>query len=124
MTETPTYRGSCHCGKVVFEINAAVERGLRCNCSLCRRKGAVMALVPEAAFRLISGEDALRLYQYNTMVARHHFCSTCGIYTHHFPRTRPGVIGINTGCLEGFDPLTLDIQMADGASLSGGPPAR
>jgi len=81
----PTHRATCHCGMVVLELD--LPDGLvdpkRCNCSMCRRKGAVMAYVPLSGLRVISGAEQLRLYQFNSGVAKHSFCSNCGIYTHH-----------------------------------------
>lgn len=119
MTERMT--GSCHCGAVEFEVE--LEQGLaaarRCNCSLCRRKGAIMATVPLARLRVVRGEDKLSLYQWNTHVAKHYFCSVCGIYTHHQRRSNPNEYGFNVACLEGVDPYALEpVPVADGAALS------
>jgi hypothetical protein len=116
--EMRTYRGACHCGKVQFEIQSTLEPAMRCNCSLCRRRGAVMTRVPEDRFRLLSGEEFLSLYQFNTRVAKHYFCTVCGIYPFHRPRTTPELYAINLGCLEGVDPFSLEVGSADGAALS------
>lgn len=113
-----TYPGSCHCGAVAFEIDTELDPVFRCNCSLCRRKGAVIHRLPQEQFRLLKGEDALSLYQFNTKVAKHYFCKHCGIYTHHQPRTAPELFGVNVGCLHDVDPLTLSYKMIDGASFS------
>ena len=110
------YQGSCHCGKVSFEVTADLGTAVRCNCSLCKRKGTPMVLVE--SFQLTGGEDNLSLYQYNTMVAKHYFCKTCGIYTHHNPRSNPALTRVNAGCLDGVDPLALETGLVDGASLS------
>jgi len=114
-----TRTGSCHCGAVVFEVD--LDNGLsnlrRCNCSLCRRKGAIMASVPIGRLRVIRGADRLTLYQWNTKVAKHWFCSVCGIYTHHQRRSRPDEYGFNVACLEGVDPFALGpVGVGDGAS--------
>lgn len=114
-------RGSCHCGAVQFEVELhnGLEKLRRCNCSLCRRKGAIMASVPIERLRVIKGEDKLALYQWNTRQAKHFFCSVCGIYTHHQRRSTPTEYGVNVGCIEGVNPLDLgDIAVADGASQS------
>lgn len=113
--------GTCHCGAVKFEVD--LENGLegirRCNCSLCRRKGAVMATVPIDRLVVLQGEDILSLYQWNTKTAEHYFCSVCGIYTHHRRRSNPNEYGFNVACLDGVDPLALgDIAVGEGASLS------
>jgi hypothetical protein len=112
------YKGSCHCGAVKFEVETTLSPALRCNCSLCRRKGTVMAAVAPEQFKLLSGEEFLSLYQFNTRTAKHYFCKVCGIYTFHRPRTNPSIYRVNIGCLEGVDPLTLDIELNDGVSLS------
>ena len=116
--ESKRYRGSCHCGAVQFEVSSTLVQTFRCNCSLCRRKGAVMTLVNPEEFKLLKGEDALSLYQFNTRTAKHYFCKVCGIYTFHRPRTNPNVFRVNVGCLEGVDPLSLKFELNDGASLS------
>lgn len=113
-----TYRGSCHCGKVQFEIKSTLDPAKRCNCSLCVRKGAIMTRVPVESFTLLSGEEFLSLYQFNSMVAKHYFCKVCGIYTFHRPRTAPELYGVNVGCLDGVDPLTLEVGLNDGRSFS------
>jgi len=78
----------------------------------------VMTRVPEDRFRLLSGEEFLSLYQFNTRVAKHYFCKVCGIYTFHRPRVAPELWGVNVGCLEGVDPLSLKVGGIDGLSYS------
>lgn len=114
-----TYRGSCHCGNVTFEVKTDPENTAAiCNCSLCRRRGAVMSRVDDPAdFRLLSGEDSLTLYRFHTGVARHYFCSRCGVYTHHQPRSNPDILRVNAGCLDGVDPYALPPTLVDGRSL-------
>lgn len=116
--ELKTYRGQCHCGKVQIEIQSTLEPAMRCNCSICTRKGAVMTRVTADRFKLLGGEDSLTLYQFHTKVAKHYFCKVCGIYTFHRPRTAPEFYGVNVGCLEGVDPLSLQVKVNDGKSLS------
>ncbi len=113
----PVHPGSCHCGAVRFEVDlpdGLVDPGY-CNCSLCRRRGALMAAVPLDGLRITQGGEYLRLYQFNTRTARHYFCSLCGIYTHHQRRSDPYRFGFNVGCLEGVDPFALgDVPVHDG----------
>jgi hypothetical protein len=116
-----TKRGSCHCGAVQFEVDLdhGFEKLRRCNCSLCRRKGAVMASVTIDRLRVTKGQDKLSLYQWNTRQAKHYFCSVCGIYTHHQRRSVPGEFGFNVACIEGVDPYAFgDVPIGDGASAS------
>ncbi|MEK6291112.1 MAG: GFA family protein, partial [Paraburkholderia tropica] len=89
------------------------------NCSLCRRKGALMSPPFEAAdLTVVAGEDALTLYQFNTQVAKHYFCKHCGIYPFHQTRKDPKLWRVNLGCLEGVDVYALEAGVNDGASLS------
>jgi hypothetical protein len=78
-----------------------------------------MYRAPADKFRLTKGEDALTLYQWNTRVAKHYFCKHCGIYTHHQPRTRPDMVGINIGCIDDIDPQSVKVERAEGSKLSG-----
>lgn len=112
-----THRASCHCGAVVLELQLpqGIVDARRCNCSMCRRRGAIMASVPLADLRVVQGDSALRLYQFNTHTARHYFCGRCGIYTHHQRRSNPSQYGYNVGNLEGVDPFELGpVPTSDG----------
>jgi len=101
---------SCHCGAVKLELALpnGIEKPRRCDCSICRRKGAIVASVALDGIRIIEGADVLKLYQFNTKTAKHYFCSNCGIYTHHQRRSSPNEYGYNIGCLEGVNPFDLD----------------
>jgi hypothetical protein len=107
----------CHCGSIEANINVAenLEKILRCNCSLCKRKGAIMSMVKNENFKITKGEDKLKLYQFHTKVAKHYFCSVCGIYTHHNPRSNPAMTGFNLGCLDDINTFELkDILINNG----------
>ncbi|MFL2883552.1 MAG: GFA family protein [Pelagibacteraceae bacterium] len=106
----------CHCGEVEAEINIKnIEQVMRCNCSICKRKGAIMSIVKNEDFKVTKGKSKLKLYQFHSKVAKHYFCSDCGIYTHHHPRVNPAMTGFNVGCLEGIDPFEFkDITIKDG----------
>ena len=114
------HQGSCHCNAVQFEVEGELSSGLQCDCSLCRRKNAIMYLVPKEQFQLLKGESELMLYQWNTNIAKHYFCKHCGIYTHHQPRTKPDMIGVNLGCVDMIDARELPIKKGEGSKLSGG----
>ena len=107
----------CHCGGVEAEINITqnVEKTLRCNCSLCKRRGTIMYMVKNEDFKITKGEDKLKLYQFHTKIAKHYFCSICGIYTHHNPRSNPAMTGFNLGCVDEVDTFALkNILINDG----------
>ncbi len=108
---------TCHCGAVEAEINVSdkLEKVLRCNCSICKRKGAIMSMVKNEDFKIIKGEDKLRLYQFHSKVAKHYFCANCGIYTHHNPRSNPTMTGFNVGCIDDIDMFKLqNVGVNDG----------
>ena len=108
---------TCHCGAVEAEVNVPekFEKVMRCNCSICKRKGYVMSPVGENDMKIIKGEDKLTLYQYHTNTAKHYFCSICGIYTHHNPRSNPSMTGFNLGCIDEINTFDLkNIVVNDG----------
>jgi len=107
----------CHCGNIEAEINifGNLEKFLRCNCSLCKRKGAVMSMVKNEDFKIVKGLDKLKLYQFHSKVAKHYFCEICGIYTHHNPRSNPKMTGFNLGCIDEIETFDLkNITINDG----------
>jgi len=112
-----TIGGSCHCGAVRF--NVTLTQGFasarRCTCSICRMRGAVAVTSTPDDFRITQGEDKLATYRFNTNTAEHHFCRTCGIYTHHKRRSNPGQLGVNVACLEGVSPFDFrEVVVFDG----------
>lgn len=114
-----THKASCHCGTVQFELNLpnGLDDPRRCDCSMCRRRGAIVASVILDGIKITEGKDKLSLYQFNTMTAKHFFCSVCGIYTHHQRRSNPSEYGFNVACLEGVNPLELEnIPTYDGVN--------
>ena len=113
-------KGSCHCGKVQFEVELPGElHGSRCNCSICAMKGAVMVYAPLEALKVTQGEDSLSCYRFNTGVARHYFCSNCGIHCFHQARSNPDQYAINAACLEGVSPYDFaEIPVGDGVHHS------
>lgn len=112
------HSGSCHCGGVKFRVTAEIEELTTCDCSLCVKKNAVMTKVPEAALEVVDGADLLSLYEWNTQVAKHYFCSRCGIYVFHRKRAAPDHFGVNIFCLDGFDPASVPVRATEGANMS------
>lgn len=108
---------TCHCGAVELELKlpSGLEDLRRCDCSMCRRRGAIVASVLLENLKIVKGQESLSLYQFNTMTAKHYFCSKCGIYTHHQRRSNPHQYAFNVGCLEGVNPYTLgEVPVKDG----------
>jgi hypothetical protein len=113
------HKATCHCGAV--ELALSLPDGLvdvrRCDCSMCRRRGAIVASVTLDGVRVVQGDEQLRLYQFNTHTAKHFFCSVCGIYTHHQRRSNPDQYGFNVACLEGINPFDLaNVPTHDGVN--------
>lgn len=114
MTKNVTHKGGCHCGAVQFEVDApATLQATYCNCSICRRTGFLHLEVERTNFRLLSGEDALTEYGFNTGKAKHLFCSNCGIKSFYVPRSKPDGYSVNINCLapdtiEGITTVNFD----------------
>ena len=99
----------CHCGAIEAEINIdSFEKIIRCNCSICKRKGAIMSIVKNDDFKIIKGKEKLKVYKFHSKVANHYFCGNCGIYTHHNPRINPKMTGFNLGCVDEIDIFQLE----------------
>ena len=76
MPDSITYRARCHCGAVRFRFRSdPITEGIRCNCSICIRKGAVMSVryYPPDAFDPIEGTESLTLYQFGDHDVGHYF---------------------------------------------------
>ncbi len=111
------FDGGCHCGAVRFRVSLAepLSSARRCDCSFCRMRGAVVATARVGELEILQGADRLTLYRFNTGTARHHFCSVCGIYTHHRRRSNPSELGVNVACLDGVSPFDFDcVEVLDG----------
>lgn len=102
--------GGCHCGAVRFEARLVdgLNTARRCTCSLCAMRGAIAVSARVEDFVIQRGAGLLTLYQFNTMVAEHWFCSVCGIYIHHRRRSKPTEYGINVACIDGLSPFDFD----------------
>lgn len=113
------YRLTCHCGAVelAVQMSDGLNSARRCDCSYCRRRGAIAVSAPLDGVTIVRGTDKLSLYQFGTNTAKHYFCSLCGIYTHHQRRSDPSQYGINVGALQGVNPSQLgDIPWSDGVN--------
>ncbi|KFN42260.1 GFA family protein [Arenimonas oryziterrae] len=110
-----TYRGGCHCGRVRFEVDADSTLVVQeCNCSLCRMSGFWHLIVPAAQFRLLSGQEYLVEYTFNTGVAKHRFCRVCGIKSFYIPRSNPDGVDVNARCLDEDVTSAITVEPFDG----------
>lgn len=109
-TDPATLKGACHCGTVQFTVTLTegFASARRCTCSICRMRGAVAVTSTPDAFRITKGEVEVATYRFNTKTAEHHFCSICGIYTHHRRRSNPEQLAVNVACLEGVSPFDFE----------------
>ena len=110
------YQGSCHCGRVSFEVEARLDYVTECNCSLCRRIGALWHGVTEPNLRITAGEGELLLYQFNTKTAKHYSCKHCGVHPFSRPRLDPTRWAVNVRCIDGVDLSALPLKHFDGVN--------
>lgn len=110
------YQGSCHCGKVAFEVEGELTGAMECNCSICTRKGALMWFLPREKLRLLTPEDAMATYTFNKHVIGHRFCRTCGIHAYGEGVDPKGnrMAAVNVRCLDGVDLTAIPVQHFDG----------
>lgn len=111
-----TYRGACHCGRVTFELQARLDHVMDCNCSVCRRGGALWHGTADQYLRILSGEEDLVLYQFHTRTAKHYFCRHCGIRPFSRPRLDPSKWVVNVRCIDDVDLAALPVRKFDGAN--------
>lgn len=118
MTEAKQYSGGCHCGKVRYEVDLALESAISCNCSICSKRGSLLAFAPAGAFSLVAGEGELADYQFNHHRIHHLFCKTCGILSFARGTTPSGaeMVAINIRCLDNLDFSAIPVKPVDGRS--------
>lgn len=108
------YQGSCHCRDITFEVEAPeVIEAYYCNCSICTKSSYLHLIVPLSKFKLLSGQESLTTYKFNTEVAKHVFCSTCGVKSFYTPRSNPDGVDVNVNCLD-TKPKSVDVTNFDG----------
>lgn len=111
------HNGGCHCGKVRFEAEAPADIvATQCNCSICHMTGYLHMFVKKEQFRLVSGEDVLRTYKFNTGVAQHYFCTHCGVKSFYVPRSHPDGFSVNVNCIDSATISSLETEPFDGAN--------
>lgn len=115
MAELVTHTGSCHCGAVRFEVEAPADLEVsECNCSICSRSAYLHLIVPRSRFHLLSGEDNLSTYTFDTHEAKHLFCKTCGIKSYYIPRSHPDGVSVNVRCLDPATIRSMQVEFFDG----------
>jgi hypothetical protein len=110
-----THSGGCHCGRVRFEVTAPAHLTVSaCNCSICTKSGYRHLIVPAERFRLLSDQDVLTTYTFNTQTARHLFCPVCGIKAFYVPRSHPDGFSVNANCIDSDTVEGVTVQETDG----------
>lgn len=119
MTDTSTYTGGCHCGKVRFEAKTNLSSVMQCNCSICSKAGYLLTFVQPDQFTLLSGESDLSDYQFNKKNVHHMFCTGCGIRSFGRGTAPDGqtMYAVNVRCLDDVDIDALTITKVDGKSF-------
>ena len=107
------YIGSCHCKSVKFNLQTDLSKVVQCNCSFCKRRNAKMTLEKKEAIEILEGKENLTLYQFNTNLAKHHFCKNCGIFVYSNRRFDPNGIAVNLGCIDEIDIFSIESKIAD-----------
>ncbi len=108
-------KGGCHCSAVAWEAETDDDIVIdECNCSMCQMVGFLHLIVPKSKFRLISGEDQLLEYKFNTGVAKHYFCKTCGVKSFYVPRSNPDGYSLNLRCMDRAQFKSIEIRPFDG----------
>ncbi|HHP7229592.1 MAG TPA: GFA family protein [Xenococcaceae cyanobacterium] len=110
------FQGGCHCGAIRFQVLVDRWKVLECNCSICRKKGFLHLILPQANFTLLKGQDTLTTYTFNTGIAKHTFCAVCGIHSFYYPRSHPEKIDVNIRCLDRDILSYFEIEFFDGAN--------
>ena len=107
-------QATCHCGAVNLEIRSAPTSVTDCNCSMCSKSGYLHLIVPADRFKLISGRDVLTTYSFNTHIAKHFFCSVCGVKSFYVPRSHPDGVSVNVRCIDSDTIESMSVQPFDG----------
>jgi hypothetical protein len=110
-----THTGGCHCGRVRFQVIAPAHIDVsECNCSMCSKAGFLHLIVPAQRFKLLSGDEVLTAYTFNTGVAKHLFCSICGVKSFYVPRSHPDGISVNARCIDEGSIESMSVRPFDG----------
>lgn len=110
------HHGSCHCGRIVFDVEGDITGVMSCNCSICQRKGGLMWFVPRERLQLRTPAADYSTYTFNRHVIQHHFCPTCGIHPFGEGTDPAGkaMAAVNIRCLENIDLEAIQVQHFDG----------
>ncbi len=97
------YSGSCHCGALHYTCDTDPAQVMTCNCSICRRKGAVLHFVSPSQVHLTADPQALGIYRFNKHIIAHHFCK----------RLRHRHLGRRSPQPDGSRSIAINLRSAD-----------
>lgn len=118
-----THQGSCHCGRVRFEVVADIDHARVCDCSICRRRGALNFRVPKDRLKLNTRWEDLTIYQWGSGTAKDYFCPICGILPFRRP-SDPTDKELENGTAESFDGWSINVRCLDGIDVNSLPKKR
>jgi hypothetical protein len=112
------YQGSCHCGKVAFEVEGQIDKAMSCNCSICQRKGSLLWFVAHDKFLLLTPDENANTYTFNKHAIKHRFCRACGVHPYAEGTDAKGnrTAAINIRCLENIELESIPVTHFDGRS--------
>ena len=113
------HTGSCHCGRISFEVEGDITAAVVCDCSMCQRKGSLLWFVPREKLKLLTPESAASTYTFNKHVIKHRFCPVCGMHPYGEgvdPKGNP-MAAINIRCLENIDIAAIPVHSYNGRAL-------
>jgi hypothetical protein len=110
------FKGSCHCGRIAFEVEGEIAQVVECNCSICSRKGSLLWFVPRAQLRLSTPEEAMSTYRFGKQAISHRFCPTCGMHPFAEGADPAGnrIAAVNVRCLDGIDLSAIPVTQVNG----------
>jgi hypothetical protein len=113
------YAGSCHCGNIAYEVEGEFQEATQCNCSICSRRGYLLAFLPGEKLTLKTPESAMSHYTFNTHRIKHYFCPVCGSAPFGMGAGKGGepMVAVNLRCLPEVDITAVKINHFDGKNL-------
>ena len=110
------YKGSCHCGRIAFQVEGTIAGAVSCNCSICQRKAALMWFVSRDSLKLQTPEENASTYTFNKHAIKHRFCPVCGIHPYGEVTDPKGnrMAAVNLRCLEGVELENIPVSQFDG----------
>ncbi|MFN7160302.1 MAG: GFA family protein [Candidatus Gracilibacteria bacterium] len=113
------FHGSCHCKNIEFTVDAPITEVMECNCSICSRKGFLLAFVSQDQISINAPEKPLTKYLFNKDKIMHEFCPVCGVQCFASVNNEDGTksFAVNVRTVQDIDIPALPVTQVDGKSL-------